>query len=1006
LTLGGLRALPAQSLIAPAGCLGLAFLRLALPNTVSWQSIGVAVILTGFFTIMAAHYMQRARTEKAGLSRAIEQAAEAVVITDARANIQYVNPAFAAMTGYSAAEAAGRNTRLLKSGTQDPAYYKDLWQTIAAGKVWHGELINRRKDGSLYPEEMTIAPVRDARGTVTNYIAIKQDISVRKAAEKTERFLASIVESIEDAIVGRTTDGTIVSWNRGAQELFGYSAEEVLGRSVSMLVAPDRRDVLPRVDAALARGESTRFEGVAVTKSGKRIDVALSVCPIRDAQGQVTAASAILRDITARKQAEEMKDLLASIVESSDDAIIGKTLDGTIVSWNQGAAAMYGYRADEVIGKPISILARSGTADEQSQILDNIAQGKPVSHLETHRLKKNGAEIRVSLSVSPIKNREGAVVGASIIARDMTERLLAEEALRRSEAKYRSLVGNIPDVVWTADAAGRSVFVSSNSEKLCGYTPEEIVDAGIWFDRIHPEDMEMVRAAYGELLARRRPYSVEYRIQRKDGQWIWIQDRATTTYEKNGVRYIDGIVSDITGRKGMEATLAHQATHDPLTGLPNRSVCEDRLRQALSAAQRGGNMVAVLHLGLDGLPLINQTQGQGAGDAVLRLAAQRLAGCLRESEIVSGLGGDKFVVILSNVDSPGTAVVVAERIFAALGEPFRVMSGEVFLKASIGIALYPRDGESARSLQQSAESAMWAAKRQGKNRYQMFTAEMSVTAAQRLAMEGELHHAVQRNELALHYQPQFELATDRIVGVEALLRWENPKFGRVPPSLLIPVAEESGLIGPISAWVVGEACRQGRAWADAGCPPVKIAVNIPASLFAGGGLIELVKSALSTSGLDPAWLDLELTESVVMRDVMESVGQLAELRALGVSISLDDFGTGYSSLSCLKDLPIDALKIDRSFVEAMGESGSPGSLVEAMVVLAHSLNMKAIAEGVETQSQLAQLRAMGGDLVQGYLTGKPAPPDQIRLRLSGELGAIGTTYLEPSPGLRPGERVN
>jgi PAS domain S-box-containing protein len=368
-----------------------------------------------------------ADADRAGLTTAIDQAAEGVIITDATGIITYVNPAFTRMTGYNSTEALGRYPSILKSGEQDTAFYRSLWNTISQGSAWHGELTNRRKDGSLYVEEMSIAPVRDAGGMITKFVAFKQDVTNRRAAEEAQRFLASIIESSSDAIVGRSPDGVIRSWNHGAELLYGYQADEIIGKHAAMLVPPERRD--------------SYYENIKAVKQGQRV-------------------------LT-----------------------------------------------------------------------------------ESFGLRKDGERVAVSLTLSPIKNAAGEITAAAAIIRDISETRRAAEAVRESEEKYRSLVANIPDVVWTADSQGRPSFISNNVEKIYGYTPEEIYQTGVWFERVHPDDAKLLRAAHERLLVSGQPLESEFRVQRKDGQWRWLQARAVTRYERNGTQYVDGVASDITERK-------------------------------------------------------------------------------------------------------------------------------------------------------------------------------------------------------------------------------------------------------------------------------------------------------------------------------------------------------------------------------------------------------------------------------------------------------------------------
>jgi diguanylate cyclase (GGDEF)-like protein/PAS domain S-box-containing protein len=993
---------------------------LLFPNITPWRSHSATVALVGVASTVAAYCvlrtrlsdfeeMRRAQVEKTGLSRAIEQAAEAIVITDVHANIQYVNPAFVAMTGYRAEEAIGQNTRLLKSGDQNSVYYKDLWQTIAAGEVWHGELMNRRKDGSHYLEEMTITPVRDTRGKITNYIAIKQDVTERRAAEEARRFLASIVDSSEDAIVGHTLEGTIVSWNRGAEAIFGYSAGEVVGKPVSTLVAPERTDNARQVAQALAYGRSARFEGVGLTKNGKRIDISLCACPIKDSQGQVAAASAIIRDITASKHAERARDLLASIVESSDDAIIGKTLDGMIVSWNKGAEALYGYRGDEVLGRPISILAPQDNADEVPLILDKIKGGELVSRFETVRVRKDGTRIYVSLTASPIENGRGEIVGASVIAHDITERERAKQLDRGRRDIVESIVQRLPidqimrkliSVVENQAAGlGMSVVLSENGRlyHLASNLPGTIVQATNGMEaQLNEENAgDRVASPWRRVISDRETdaFWIAFReaslqagyqacwaapILSASGDVLGVvalcrQDRNDPT--ANDQKLIDMTVqlaAVAIEQRRLHDRLFFQAHHDMLTGLPNRFLLDDRLTQCVARARRDGTSCAVLQIDLDRFKLINDCFGHAIGDALLKAVVERLGSCVRQTDTLSRVGGDEFTLILTDLHDVEDAHMVAEQLLATLQKPFDIPGTEIFVTCSIGIALYPQDATDAATLLKNGDAAMYRAKNSGKNQWHGSIPE-AAPVGNRLELENCLHRALDRNELEVFYQPIYNTATGRLASMEALLRWRHPRLGLLPPSQFVGIAEETGLIVPIGNWVMKQACRDARGWqasSGAGC---KVSVNVSAVQFARSDLVQLVSSVLAETGLQPSRLELEVTESAVMRNMELSCRQMADLRALGVSIAIDDFGTGYSALSYLQQLPVDYVKIDQSFVREMSSGTSPARLVQAIVRMAHALGLKVTAEGIETQAQLAALREFGCDQVQGFLLGRPMP---------------------------------
>jgi diguanylate cyclase (GGDEF)-like protein/PAS domain S-box-containing protein len=919
--------------------------------------------------------------ERLALLGAIHETSDAVVIADAQGLIRYVNPAFTRMTGYDAEEVLGQNPTRSTFGL-DASVHKHVRETVVTGNTWHGQAVNYRKDGAAYTEEITVMPARDSDGAIRSYIAVRRDIAARHA-RAAEALLKSLLETSEDAILTTTATGMIASWNPAAEFLYGYTAAEVAGRPLSMLAPEAQLPNLQSIAETLQRGQSIGpLETVALTKSGAELHISISARPIRDEFGNITGNAAIVRDITSRVEAQEARALLSSLVDSAEDAIFGAAPDGAILSWNQGAQAMYGYAAQDVLNKSFSILFPVDRLSDFSQALQRVTAGETLRQWESITLHQQGHHVEVSLNISPVRDARGTLVGLSAVARDISRRRRDREALRQSEERYRSLVANLPDIVWVANESGSPVFASANCHAVTGYTLDEICRPDFWSTHVHPDDLPRLAAANDALFQKGDPMDVEYRFQRRDGAWIWLHSRAVHTYERDGLRYRDGLISDITERKTMQHKLAYQATHDVLTGLPNRAAFEDRFQQALARARRRGNLAALLHLDIDRFKRINDTLGHSAGDALIQLAAQRLAACLRSSETIARTGGDRFVAVLSDLHDAHESVKVAERILSALAPPFSVKGSEVFLTAKIGIALYPRDGDDPVTLQQAADSALYVAKHHSKQRIQMATTELNQAANRRLAIETELHYALDRDELTLHYQPQFDLATNHIDAVEALVRWHSPKLGHVTPSVLIPVAEESGLIVPLGARVLREACRQAKRWCDDGYEPLQVAVNTSAVQFARGDLAATVSAVLSETGLDAACLDIEVTESVIMHDIRETARQLHELKDLGVSVSLDDFGTGYSSLSYLEELPIDNLKIDRKFIQRMNGVDNTRTLVESIVGLAHGLGMRAVAEGVETAEQLAQLRAMGCDRAQSFMLAGPAPAVSIQALLA------------------------
>lgn len=443
-------------------------------------------------------------------------------------------------------------------------------------------------------------------------------------------------------------------------------------------------------------------------------------------------------------------------------------------------------------------------------------------------------------------------------------------------------------------------------------------------------------------------------------------------------------------QRRVEDMLKHQASHDRLTGLPNRMLFEDRLSLALAHTHRYGEMLAVVFLDLDNFKTINDTLGHGLGDQLLQIVAERLTGCVGKHDILARWGGDEFTFLLSSITCAEDAAKIALKILETLNVPIKIDGKELYIKASLGIALAPYDGEDTDTLLKNADAAMYRAKQKGRNKYQLYTSAIGTKAQERLILEHNLYKALEREEFLLHYQPQIDLATDEIVGMEALIRWQNPESGFISPSLFIPIAEEMGLINSIGEWVLWTACAQNRAWQSLGLPPVRMAVNLSARQFQQKNLVEIITQVLESTKLDPRYLELEITESIAMQDIPVTISVLRTLRSMGIQIAIDDFGTGYSSLSSLKHFPLDKLKIDQSFIRDLVKDTDDAAIVTALVALGHGLKLEVIAEGVELQEQLTVLRSLNCDGMQGYLFSRPlSVQDATNLFLSKtNLGTI------------------
>ena len=565
---------------------------------------------------------------------------------------------------------------------------------------------------------------------------------------------------------------------------------------------------------------------------------------------------------------------------------------------------------------------------------------------------------------------------------DITERKQADEALREAERRYRSIFENAIEGIYQSTPNDGYLAVNPALARMYGYeSPQEMIAVLRDIDRQLYVDPHR-RAEFMQLMEENGVVTnFESRIYRRNGEIIWISENARAVHDGNGkLLFFEGTVEAITERKLHEAEIRFQATHDALTGLPNRTLLYDRMQQAMLHSERYGNLTAVAFLDLDQFKFINDSLGHQVGDELLKITAQRLKSCLRESDTVARQGGDEFVLLLTSQPNEESITQTMQRVLHEVAQPWTANDLEFRITCSMGITLYPNDGRDAETLLKHADSAMYKAKELGRNMFQYYSAEMNSTVTDRLELLNRLRQAIPNDELVLHYQPKLNLASGEIIGVEALIRWDSPHSGLVSPGAFIPLAEETGLIIPIGEWVLQTACRRNRAWQDAGYPPVVISVNLSPRQLARGDIVQQVARVLAETGLDAQWLELEITESVMATEVEKSFAMLTELRAMGVRISLDDFGTGYSSLSYLKRFPVDTLKIDQSFVRDIATDGNSAAIVRAIVSLGHNLNLNVLAEGIETAEQSALLRQNGCNEGQGYLISRPVPEkDFLRL---------------------------
>ncbi|MBD2095914.1 EAL domain-containing protein [Trichocoleus sp. FACHB-591] len=775
------------------------------------------------------------------------------------------------------------------------------------------------------------------------------------------------------------SDNPIIYVNPAFEAMTGYRAEEAIGQNCRFLQGANRdAPALEQLRSAIQAQQECQVTLQNYRKDGTPFWNELYVAPVFDAEGYLTHCVGIQTDITERRQAEvalrQQEEQYRRIVETATEGIWMLDQNSQTSYVNQQTATMLGYSIEEMLGQPLFAFM-----DEEGQALAKLylerrQQGIPEMH-DFKFCRKDGTTVWTMLSTAPLFDEQSNYIGALGMLTDVTARRQAEAAFREGEQRLNGILRSLEDVVWSISATSQeTLYLNPAAERIYHRTVTEFFDhPNLWSEVVHPDDLKRVRAAT-QALRKKKKLELEYRILQPDGSVRWLYERRRVIRDATGqVVRIDGIATDITERKWMEAQLVHDAYHDALTGLPNRVLFMDRLKQAIARTKRRSNYAfAVLFLDLDRFKVINDSLGHLVGDQLLVTIAQRLASCLDPAHTIARLGGDEFTILLDPIAAPNDAATVAEQIHQALQLPFNLDGYEVFTTVSIGIALSATGYNQPEDVLRDADAALYQAKEQGKARFAIFDTAMHNQAMSLLQLEMALRWALERQELRVFYQPLVSLTTGRIVGFEALVRWLHPEQGLISPAEFIAIAEETGLIVPIGQWVLTESCRQLREWQTQfpTASTLSISVNLSSKQFSQPNLVSQIEQVLQETGLRPDTLKLEITESGIMNNT-ESAALLRQLRALQVQLCIDDFGTGYSSLSRLRQFPIHTLKIDRSFVSTMREAVQDAEVVQAIITLAHNLGMNVVAEGIETAEQLAHLRRLHCEQGQGYFFSKP-----------------------------------
>ena len=810
-----------------------------------------------------------------------------------------------------------------------------------------------------------------------------------KATQEELLRLATIVQQSDDAIISTELDGTVSSWNRGAERIYGYSAAEALGRHISFCYPPEKRTKVDAFLQRIAKGETIeRFDSQRVTKNGATIDVSLSISAIKDGAEKVVGVSGIARDVTARRRAEKDFLLRSAALDAAANAIVITDHEGTIVWVNRAFTEMTGYGEEEVLGKnPRLLKSEEQPESYYANLWSTISSGE-VWQGEIVNRRKDGTTYAEEMTITPVIRDLGDTTDTYFIAikQDITERKRAQQALWRAEEKYRAIFEDAVVGIFQATPEGRPLRVNRALAEMHGYdSPEQFLAEVSDMARqlfVDPGRRRELQRALDENGVVR---STEVEVYRKDRTKKWVLVNLRVARDASGeITLHEGTVEDITDRKAAEKRVQYLAYYDALTGLPNRTLLQDRIAKALASARRQKHKVALLFLDLDRFKDINDSLGHSFGDILLQEVSTRLRGWAREQDTVARLGGDEFLIVLTNVKDIPDAAVAAERLMDTMTAGLVIQGHSLSVSCSMGISVFPEHGADSETLIKHADAAMYCAKEHGRNNFQFFTADMNDQVVERLTLENSLRLALEKEELFLVYQPQMNIATGRITGLEALLRWQHPELGLVPPDKFIRIAENSGLIMPIGEWVLRTACAQARKWQEEGLLAVPVAINVSAVQFRQDGFCDLIGRVLCETGLASQYLELELTESLLLSNAHVTFSVLQDLRAMGLKLAIDDFGTGYSSLSYLKHFPVSKLKIDRSFVRDVAVNPDDAAITTAIISMAKSLNLKVIAEGVEDEAQMSFLRAHQCDEIQGYYFSRPLTVDKVAVKLRGD----------------------
>jgi diguanylate cyclase (GGDEF)-like protein/PAS domain S-box-containing protein len=932
--------------------------------------------------------------------------AESRVSTDPDGKLLLVKSVLRVLPGCACKETTGQYSAAVKPGWRPLAFLEELWDVIRFGKSWQSGLIAMRNPGRPCKEELRIVPVPDSNDDIASHSACNWDATgriwaMRALAESEARFLKFFEENGAVMFLADPAVGTIVAANKAASSYYGYAREALAGMPMSQINILEQVDVVFEQEQAV-REERNFFNSLHRLSCGQQRSVEVYSAPV-EVEGRPLLLS-IVHDVTARKRTErELRDSEERYRSTFEQAAIGiahTSFEGIFLRCNARFAEIIGYPIEEVSGLTFQQITAPEDLASSTGALRQMLNGTASTSILTKRyFRKDGSLTWVRITVSMQCDAEGRALHSIALVEDINAQRDAEEGLVRadkareaSEERYRTAFQTSLDAIAINRVIdGLYLEVNHSFVDTMGYARKELIgqtslQLGIWADL--RDRQNLIEIAQKHSTCR----DLEVQLRRKNGEVFWgMMSVSLITLE--GVPCLLSVLKDLSVAKIAEQEIEKLAFYDTLTGLPNRRMLFDRLRPTLLTSARKASKRALLFIDLDDFKTLNDTLGHHTGDLLLQELSLRLKTCLREADTVARTGGDEFAVLLENLgdtsdDAKVKAKGVADKILAIVGRPYQIAGHACQLTSSIGIAMFGSNLESANSAFQQADIALYKAKASGRNSIHFFSPALQTAVNARATMEEGLRQAIVEKQFLLYYQPQIDRG--HLIGAEALLRWEHPKLGIVAPGEFISLAEETGLILPLGNWVLETACMQIAKWANREeTSPITVAVNISAQQFRQADFVEQVLAALNTTGANPRNLKLELTESVLVQNVEDVILKMTRLRRHGVKFSVDDFGTGYSSLTYLNRLPLDQLKIDRSFVREILLNSTSGAIAQTIISLSAAMGLSVIAEGVETEEQREFLARMGCHAFQGYLFSRPLPLQEFQQRLPSFVDKAG-----------------